>query len=96
VLLRRELFDTEQEAARAYDTAVWRLKPREARNYANFKDSCPPDVAEALKAADKVRPVRRLLLLVLACDVHMHERACCYMRLRNARQLPRCNLGCLI
>jgi hypothetical protein len=53
-LLHRELFDTELEAARAYDTAVWRLKPREARNYANFKDTCPPDVAEALKAADKV------------------------------------------
>lgn len=50
----RELFDSEMEAARAYDTAVWRLKPREARNYANFKDSCPPDVAEALKALDKV------------------------------------------
>jgi hypothetical protein len=61
----RELFDTEQEAARAYDTAVWRLKPREARNYANFKDSCPPDVAEALKAADKVR----LQLCFALCSV---------------------------
>jgi hypothetical protein len=50
----RELFDTELDAARAYDTAVWRLKPREAGVYANFKDSCPPDVAEVLKATDKV------------------------------------------
>lgn len=48
------MFDTEMEAAQAYDTAVWRLKPREARNYVNFKDSCPDDVAEALKAAEKV------------------------------------------
>lgn len=48
------MFDTEMEAARAYDTAVWRLKPCEARNYANFKDTCPADVAEALKAAEKV------------------------------------------
>jgi hypothetical protein len=72
VLPHRELFDTEQEAARAYDTAVWRLKPREARNYANFKDSCPPDVAEALKAADKVRLqlcVALCCVLCMACDV---------------------------
>lgn len=33
----RELFDTETEAARAYDDAVWRLKPREATSYVNFK-----------------------------------------------------------
>jgi len=50
----RELFDTEMDAARAYDTAVWRLKPREASVYANFKDTCPPDVAEVLKSTDKV------------------------------------------
>lgn len=50
----RELFDTENEAARAYDTALWRLKPREARNYANFKDTCPPDVAEMLASLEKV------------------------------------------
>jgi hypothetical protein len=52
--MRRELFDTENEAARAYDTALWRLKPREARNYANFKDTCPPDVAEMLATLEKV------------------------------------------
>jgi hypothetical protein len=33
----RELFDSEREAARAYDAAVWRLKPGEARSYVNFK-----------------------------------------------------------
>ena len=33
----RELFDCEREAARAYDAAVWRLKPGEARSYVNFK-----------------------------------------------------------
>lgn len=51
----REMFDTENEAARAYDTALWRLKPREARNYANLKDTCPPDVAEMLATLEKVR-----------------------------------------
>ncbi|KAK9816835.1 hypothetical protein WJX72_005692 [[Myrmecia] bisecta] len=34
----RELFDSEEEAARAYDQAVWRLKPKEAKSYVNFKD----------------------------------------------------------
>lgn len=38
----RELFDTEAEAARAYDAAVWRLKPTEARSYVNFKGEGPP------------------------------------------------------
>ena len=28
---------SEEEAARAYDRALWRLKPREARSYVNFK-----------------------------------------------------------
>jgi hypothetical protein len=42
------------EAARAYDTAVWRLKPKEARSYVNFKDSCPPDVAELLRKVERV------------------------------------------
>jgi hypothetical protein len=48
------MFDTETEAARAYDTALWRLKPHEARNYANFKDTCPPDVEELLASMEKV------------------------------------------
>ena len=34
----RELFDSEEEAARAYDDAVWRLKPKEAKSYINFKE----------------------------------------------------------
>ena len=37
----RELFDSETEAAVAYDAAVWRLKPREAKSYVNFKDKIP-------------------------------------------------------
>lgn len=46
----RELFDSEEEAARAYDRALWRLKPREARSYVNFKDDIPPDVADLVAA----------------------------------------------
>lgn len=34
----RELFDSEEAAARAYDMALWRLKPAEAASYVNFKD----------------------------------------------------------
>lgn len=37
----RELFDSEEAAARAYDRALWRLKPREAQSYVNFKDEAP-------------------------------------------------------
>lgn len=37
----RELFDSEEAAARAYDKALWRLKPREAQSYVNFKDEGP-------------------------------------------------------
>ena len=42
----RELFDSEEAAARAYDRALWRLKPTEAASYVNFKDeACGMDVA---------------------------------------------------
>jgi hypothetical protein len=44
----RELFDSEEEAARAYDRALWRLKPKEARSYVNFKDEVPVEIAEML------------------------------------------------
>lgn len=37
----RELFDSEEAAARAYDKALWRLKPSEAQSYVNFKDESP-------------------------------------------------------
>mmetsp|Transcript_5700 Transcript_5700/g.16280 ORF Transcript_5700/g.16280 Transcript_5700/m.16280 type:complete len:1043 (+) Transcript_5700:218-3346(+) len=38
----RELFSTEEAAARAYDAAVWALKPPEvAQAFVNFKDSAP-------------------------------------------------------
>lgn len=42
-----ELFDNELDAARAYDKAVWRLKPAEAKAYVNFKVRCrcPPSKA---------------------------------------------------
>jgi len=68
----RELFDTEMEAA-AYDTAVWRLKPRDAMNHANFKDSCPDDVAEVLKSLDKVgAAVDMALALAAAAGSCLH------------------------
>lgn len=35
----RQLFDSEADAARAYDDAVWRLKPKEAISFVNFKDA---------------------------------------------------------
>ena len=42
----RALFDSEDEAARAYDAAVWRLKPREAGSFINFKDGVPANSAK--------------------------------------------------
>ena len=42
----RALFDSEAEAARAYDAALWRLKPKEAVSFVNFKDGISVRVAK--------------------------------------------------
>lgn len=47
----RELFDSEEEAARAYDGAVWRLKPKEAKSYVNFKERPGQGSTKLAKAA---------------------------------------------
>ena len=47
----RELFDSEEEAARAYDGAVWRLKPKEAKSYVNFKERPGQASTKLTKAA---------------------------------------------
>ncbi len=47
----RELFDSEEEAARAYDGAVWRLKPKEAKSYVNFKERPGQASTKLAKAA---------------------------------------------
>jgi hypothetical protein len=52
----RELFDSEEEAARAYDDAVWRLKPKEAKSYVNFKERYSND---RLQAQSRSRPQRQ-------------------------------------
>ena len=38
---------SEEEAARAYDRALWRLKPKEAHSYVNFKDEVGAGAAAA-------------------------------------------------
>ncbi len=53
----RELFDSEEEAARAYDDAVWRLKPKEAKSYINFKERYS---AERMRTTGKPRTARQL------------------------------------
>ena len=50
----RELFDSEEEAARAYDGAVWRLKPKEAKSYVNFKERPGQGSTKLAKAARAV------------------------------------------
>ena len=49
----RELFDSEEEAARAYDGAVWRLKPKEAKSYVNFKER-PGQASNKLAKAARI------------------------------------------
>ena len=43
------------QAARAYDYALWRLKPKEAHSYVNFKDDVPPDMNELLASGVRTR-----------------------------------------
>ena len=65
----RELFDSETDAAAAYDAAVWRLKPREAKSYVNFKDrTLGPARAGVRKPCGQARCGCRVALL-MSCAV---------------------------
>lgn len=50
----RALFDSEDEAAHAYDAAVWRLKPKEASSFINFKNGV--SVRDSPKQSFKSQP----------------------------------------
>ena len=56
----RELFDSEEEAARAYDKAVWRLRPEMALAYVNFPENAPNESLReaAYKRKNQATPSR--------------------------------------
>ena len=69
----RELFDSEEEAARAYDDAVWRLKPKEAKSYINFKERFTGDRAPGGRLH---RPRQLSALRCFTADLSLHFEAC--------------------
>jgi hypothetical protein len=89
----RELFDSEEEAARAYDDAVWRLKPKEAKSYINFKERYAGD---RLRLPPRARPPRQLSslrsvsdALVLILAISRLPTAVCYLLPRSCSELLR-------
>ena len=69
----RELFDSEEEAARAYDGAVWRLKPKEAKSYVNFKERPGQGSTKLAKAA---RAVERAQAKSVPAFVPVYQISC--------------------
>ncbi len=67
----RELFDSEEEAARAYDDAVWRLKPKEAKSYINFKERFTGDRAPGGRLH---RPRQLSALRCFTADLPLHTK----------------------
>lgn len=72
----RELFDSEEEAARAYDDAVWRLKPKEAKSYINFKerfsgDRTPGSKMQRPRQLSSLRYCMRRPYLKLSCQLSL-------------------------
>lgn len=53
----RAVFESEEEAARAYDAAVWRLKPGDAKSFINFPEERPPKKSQPPLTSQQVQEV---------------------------------------
>ena len=77
----RDLYDSETEAAQAYDDALWRLKPEFASSYANFKDGEVvefPSPSSGISLGQKTRCQPKCECAAVADAVHLCF-SCCGM-----------------